>query len=139
MIEASSDVDVAVSADEAWSLLGGFDNLPLRIPMITRSFLEDGGRVRRLTAKDGSVIVERLVSFDQRKRTYTYAYIEGPDPVEDYLGKVTVTSLSPERCCISWGSQFSPVGISSSEAETRYRSAYASALNHAKTLLEQAT
>lgn len=139
MVEASSDVDVAVSADKAWSLLGGFDNLPLWIPMITRSFLEDGGRVRRLTAKDGSVIVERLVSFDQRKRTYTYAYIEGPDPVEDYLGKVTVTSLSPERCCISWGSQFSPVGIRSSEAETRYRSAYASALNHAKTLLERAT
>ncbi|MBS0994074.1 SRPBCC family protein [Gluconobacter cerinus] len=139
MIEASSDVDVAVIADKAWSLLGGFDNLPLWIPMITRSFLEDGGRVRRLTAKDGSVIVERLVSFDQRKRTYTYAYIEGPDPVEDYLGKVTVTSLSPERCCISWGSRFNPVGIRSSEAETLYRSAYASALNHAKILLEQAT
>ncbi|MBM3098904.1 SRPBCC family protein [Gluconobacter cerinus] len=87
MIEASSDVDVAVSADKAWSLLGGFDNLLFWIPMITKSFLEDGGRVRRLAAKDGSVIVERLASFDQRKRTYTYAYIEGPDPSKTISGR----------------------------------------------------
>ncbi|MBS1088748.1 SRPBCC family protein [Gluconobacter wancherniae] len=136
MTEAISEIDIAVSADQAWELLGGFDNLSLWIPMIAQSVLQNGGRFRSLTTADGSHIVERLLTFNEEQRTYTYAYVEGPDPVQDYRGKVAVTAVSDNQCRASWSSQFNPIGLSDAEAGERYRSAYASALLHAKNLLE---
>lgn len=137
MIEIISNVDVAVSAETAWGLVGGFDNLPLWVPMIERSILEQGGRIRHLTTHSGVHIVERLLAYNEQAFSYTYAYIDGPDPVENYRGTVAVTPLGPEHCRVSWGSQFVPVGLSEPEAKEHYRAAYASALLHVKTLLEQ--
>ncbi|GBR06828.1 SRPBCC family protein [Acetobacter oeni] len=136
MIDAVGHVEAAVSADMAWTLLGGFDNLPLWLPKIRKSILEDGGRLRRLALADGVTIIERLLSFDEQKRFYTYAYVSGPDPVEDYVGKVAVETSGPDSCIITWGSFFLPVGLSDLEATERYQGAYTSALRYVKTLLE---
>lgn len=136
MVEIVSQMDVAVSADTAWALLGGFDSLPLWIPMIRTSTLEEGGRVRRLTVAEDTTIVERLLRFDDRERVYSYAYISGPDPVEHYVGQVAVAEHGPDRCIISWGSRFVPVGLSEADAAARYHATYTTALAHAKKLLE---
>ncbi|MBB2206544.1 SRPBCC family protein [Gluconacetobacter takamatsuzukensis] len=138
MVEITSQMNVAVSADTAWALLGGFDSLPLWIPMIRTSVLEDGGRIRRLTLADGTTITERLIRFDDRARMYSYAYLSGPDPVEDYVGQVAVTEQGPDRCLIGWGSRFVPVGLSEADATARYHAAYTAALTHARDLLEGA-
>ena len=135
MIDAIGRVEAGVSADIAWALLGGFNNLPLWLPKIQKSILEDGGRLRRLTLADGATIIERLLSSDERERVYTYSYISGPEPVEDYVGKVAVETSGPDSCIITWGSFFLPVGLSDLEATERYQGAYTSALHHVKTLL----
>ncbi|NVN10098.1 SRPBCC family protein [Nguyenibacter vanlangensis] len=136
MIDVISRVAATVSADTAWRLLGGFDSLPVWIPMIRTSTLEDGGRIRRLTTVEGATIVERVLRFDEQERLYTYAYVSGPDPVEDYVGKVAVEESGPGRCVITWGSRFKPAGLSDAEARQRYQAAYTAALLHAKCLLE---
>lgn len=136
MIDVVGRVETAVSADTAWTLLGGFDGLPSWIPMIWTSVLEDGGRLRRLTTADGATIVERLLRFDEGERFYSYAYVSGPDPVENYVGRVAVEESGSDRCIITWGSRFLPVGLSDAEATKRYQEAYTSALLHAKGLLE---
>ncbi|MFT9100387.1 MAG: SRPBCC family protein [Zymomonas mobilis subsp. pomaceae] len=136
MIEVVGKIEVAVSADRAWRLLGGFDSLPLWIPMIETSVLEEGGRVRYLTAAGGITIRERMLTFDEQARLYTYAYVEGPDPVKNYIGKVSVEEKTSDSCVISWGSRFEPAGLSESEAIERYGNAYKSSVTHAKSILE---
>ncbi|NHN87922.1 SRPBCC family protein [Acetobacter conturbans] len=137
MINVSGQIEVGVAAETAWKLLGGFDNLPVWIGMIESSVLEEGGRVRRLTTRDGTVIVERLLTFSEQERCYTYSYVEGPDPVKDYVGEVRVRETGAGTCLISWGSRFEPVGLSEDEAQARYAAAYGGAVAHVKDMLEK--
>lgn len=81
-MDVSGQIEASVAAETAWELLGGFDNLPLWIPMIAGSVLEEGGRVRRLTTSDGTVIIERLLTFSEQERCYTYLLCIGTGPGE---------------------------------------------------------
>jgi hypothetical protein len=43
---------------------------------------------------DGSIIVERLLSFDEAARRFTYAHVTAPDPVTDYVATMTVSETT---------------------------------------------
>jgi Polyketide cyclase / dehydrase and lipid transport len=64
-------VDLAVAADKVWKLIGGFGSLPDWLPYIPKSELAEGGRTRHLAATDGRKIIERLMAFDEKGRSYT--------------------------------------------------------------------
>jgi hypothetical protein len=70
-------------ADQVWKLIGGFGALPDRLPYIPKCELGEGGRTRRLASPDGSTVVERLMAFDERGRSYTYDILQAPFPVTD--------------------------------------------------------
>lgn len=69
-------VDVAIaipfSVTEVWKWAGGFNLLPAISSGCEASALEDGGRVRVLTNTDGSILWERMLSFDDAGRTLSY-------------------------------------------------------------------
>src|SRR5215469_2148710 len=91
MAQASSNIELDVPADEVWKLIGGFGSLPDWLPYIPKSELAEGGRTRRLVNPDGSAIVERLMAFDERGRSYTYHIVQAPFPVTDYYSTLKVT------------------------------------------------
>ncbi|MFP3527358.1 SRPBCC family protein, partial [Pantoea sp. SIMBA_072] len=78
-------MEIPASADEVWQLVGGFDALPEWLPLIVKSETREGGRVRHLQAADGGVVVERLQTFDNVARTYSYTIEQSPFPVSAYL------------------------------------------------------
>ncbi|GIH22822.1 MxaD family protein [Acrocarpospora phusangensis] len=118
MASTTTSADLAASPDRVWALIGGFDSLPDWLPAITGSELLEGGRVRRVTTKDGGVIVERLQHFDEQARTYSYSAPEPPLPVQDYRATIAVHEVpgEPERSQVEWSASFTPAGVAEEEA-----------------------
>lgn len=73
-VRARHDLDFPVG--DVWEVLGGFDGLPLISSETAVSHLTAQGRVRVLTNRDGSVLWERLIHFDEAKMRLSYEIID---------------------------------------------------------------
>lgn len=122
---AASSVQIPVDPDTVWALVGGFGSLPDWLPYITTSELGEGGRTRHLTNPDGGVIVERLVAFDDTARSYSYAILQAPFPVTDYLSTLRVTGQpNGIGSRVVWSGNFTPNGASVAEAAALFQRIY---------------
>jgi hypothetical protein len=124
MATASASISIPVSADTVWQLAGGFMSLPDWLPFIAKSVPAEGGRIRHLTTADGAQISERLESFDNRARSYSYSIIQGPFAVSNYLATLKVTAEGEQAARVEWSSSFTPEGMSDEEAEAVFREVY---------------
>lgn len=132
MATASASLRLPVAADTVWQLVGGFLALPDWLPFIASSEADDGGRLRRLTTADGAIIVERLQTYDNQARTYTYSIVEGPFPVTDYLATLKVEAVGDAETQVTWSGSFTPDGISEAEAHTLFQGVYEGGLEALK-------
>jgi hypothetical protein len=116
---ASTSVSRTVPAppERVWQLIGGFGSLPDWLPYIPSSILEDGGRLRRLGNPDGDTIVERLVAFNEEERQYSYAIVEAPFPVTDYVSTLRVHAVSGDATVseVQWSGRFVPTDASEAD------------------------
>ncbi|MFF8727155.1 SRPBCC family protein [Streptomyces sp. NPDC015171] len=130
MASTTASVDLPVSPDAVWKLIGGFGSLPDWLAYIPESELGEGGRTRRLTNQDGGVIVERLLAFDHAARSYTYAIEQAPFPVTAYRSTLSVHEVSgiPDASRVEWSGTFTPAGVSEREAEELFHTIYADGL-----------
>ncbi|WP_405121870.1 SRPBCC family protein [Pseudomonas petroselini] len=129
MATASSVIEVPVSADQVWQLVGGFNSLPDWLPFIVKSEPSDGGRVRHLETADGGVVVERLQTFDNVGRTYSYTIEQSPFPVSAYLATLQVEALSETSAKVTWSGVFTPaVGTTDSAVEELFSGVYSGGL-----------
>ncbi|MEB0040075.1 MULTISPECIES: SRPBCC family protein [unclassified Pseudomonas] len=125
MAKASATIEVSATADQVWQLMGGFGSLPDWLPFIVECELGEGGRVRHLKTNDGAVIVERLQTFDNAARTYTYSIEQGPFPVTDYLAKVEVSEVPGKHSTnIVWSGTFTCAGITEEAAAELFDGVY---------------
>jgi hypothetical protein len=124
MANASAHIEIAASADKVWQLIGGFDALPDWLPYIPRSELSEGGRVRTLANPSGDAIVERLLSFDEEGRSYSYAILSAPFPVTGYRSTLRVLDAGGGAARVEWSGQFTPNGVSDDEAVRLFRGIY---------------
>jgi hypothetical protein len=117
MAHVSASINIPVSADEIWQLIGGFGSLPDWLSIMPTSELTDGGRVRWLTNRDGETLVERLVAFDDTARSYSYSFLDAPFPVTDHLATLRVHQTdSGKGSRVEWLCRFKPNGVSDHEA-----------------------
>ncbi|TVT89050.1 SRPBCC family protein [Pseudomonas sp. RGB] len=129
MATASSVIEVPVSADQVWQLIGGFNALPDWLPFIVKSEASDGGRVRHLQTADGGVVVERLQSFDNVARTYSYTIEQSPFPVSAYLATLQVEALTDESAKVTWSGVFTPAaGTTDAAVEELFAGVYSGGL-----------
>ncbi|MGW2466608.1 SRPBCC family protein [Streptomyces bauhiniae] len=140
MASTSTHIDVPHTPDHVWHLIGGFGSLPDWLPYIPGSTLSEGGRVRTLTNAEGDTIVERLMSFDEGARTYTYTILKAPFPVTAYLSTLTVHPLPDTGTArIEWSGTFTPTGATDEEAVALFHGIYTEGLAALqRTLREQA-
>ncbi len=117
MAHVSASIDIPVSPDEIWQLIGGFGSLPDWLSSMPTSELTEGGRVRRLATRDGETLVERLVTFDDAARSYSYSFLEAPFPVTDHLATLRVHQPAAGKGSrVEWFARFKPNGVSDHEA-----------------------
>jgi hypothetical protein len=140
MASAKSSIDVAASPDTVWRLIGGFGSLPDWLPFIPKSELREGGRVRHLVAANGGLIVERLMAFDERARSYTYHILQSPFPVTDYYSTLAVAETAEGKTArVDWNGTFTPLGVDDSVAATIFQGIYDDALKELAQRFEQAS
>jgi hypothetical protein len=125
----TASIDIAVSPDRVWQLIGGFDSLPDWLPYIPTSELSDGGRLRRLVNEEGEVIVERLEEFDNEARKYSYSILRAPFPVTGYRSTLSVHETTRQDTArVEWSGTFTPDGISDDDAITLFHGIYTQGL-----------
>ena len=125
MAKAFSKIDLAIPAADVWQLIGGFGSLPDWLPYIPQSELHEGGRVRHLANPDGSMIVERLMAFDEEGRSYSYNILRSPFPQKDYLATLSVKDIDGGKGArVEWSGEFKPVGISDEEVSKLFQGIY---------------
>ena len=129
MATASSVIEIPATADQVWQLVGGFNALPDWLPFIVKSEASDGGRVRHLETADGGVVVERLQSFDNVARTYSYSIEQSPFPVSAYLATLQVEALTDKSAKVTWSGVFTPVaGTTEAAVEELFAGVYSGGL-----------
>ena len=111
MAHLSASIDIPVSPDEIWQLIGGFGSLPNWLSFMPTSELTEGGRVRRLANREGETLVERLVAFDDAARSYSHSFLEAPFPVTDHLATLRVHQTDGGKGSrVQWFCRFKPQG-----------------------------
>ncbi|MFE6165269.1 SRPBCC family protein [Streptomyces sp. NPDC056486] len=129
MASTSASIEIPVPADRVWQLIGGFDSLPDWLPFIPASESSEGGRVRSLTSEDGGVIVERLLTFDDKARTYSYSILKAPFPATDYVATLTVHEVPGEDASrVEWSGVFTPVGVGDDEVVALFHGIFSDGL-----------
>ena len=115
--EVSRDAVIDASAAEVWQTISPFCSIAEWHPVIAKCAEEkvkDTQR-RRLTTKDGGVLVERLLSHDNKRRRYSYSIIESPLPVANYHSTLSVAD-DHGKAKVVWQGNFEPKGASEEEA-----------------------
>jgi polyketide cyclase/dehydrase/lipid transport protein len=104
---------IPASVDQVWKVVRDFNALPAWHPGIAESRIEEGrpadqvGCVRAFRLKDGGFIREQLLALSDYDFSCSYAILESPMGVENY---VAVMKLSPvtdgNRCFAEWYADF---------------------------------
>jgi starvation-inducible DNA-binding protein len=130
MASAKATIDLDVSADDVWELIGGFGSLPDWMPsFIPKSTLVNGGRVRQLVTADGQSIVEQLEGYERSGRSYSYSILHASFPVTDYLATITVTSAEDGKTShVQWSGTFTPNGVSDEEIHKLFQGIFVAGL-----------
>jgi hypothetical protein len=130
MSSTSASIQIPAGPDRVWQLIGGFDSAPDWLTFILSSVVNDGGRVRTLTTKDGGVLLERLQAFDESRRTLTYSVDESPFPVTSYVSTLRVTEIPgrPDAALVECPGAFQPDGVSEDEAVSLFQGIYTDGL-----------
>ncbi|PMU12623.1 MULTISPECIES: SRPBCC family protein [unclassified Pseudomonas] len=123
MATASAFIDIPATAEQVWQLIGGFNSLPDWLPFIPQSELSEGGRVRSLQTADGAVVVERLETFDNAGKTYSYSILQAPFPATDYLATIRVDAQG-QGARVTWSGRFTPVGVSDEDVVALFTGIY---------------
>ena len=125
MATAEASVNLPVSPDAVWDLIGGFGGLPDWLPNILDLKLSDGGRVRTLAVTGGVSISERLTAYDRRSRSYTYEIVQSPFPVKDYLSTLQVEDIEDGKMSrVTWSGRFTPTSGREAEAVDLFQKLY---------------
>ncbi len=132
MATASANIRIPAPADKVWQRVGGFLSLNDWLPMIASSEALEGGRVRKLTMQDGAVIVERLQTYDNANRTYSYSIDTGPFPATHYLATLQVSTTGEQETLVTWSGSFTPDGVSDADIEALFQSLYEGGLQAMK-------
>jgi len=89
---------------------------------------------------DGQSCAERLVSFDDAARTYTYAIVQGPFPIVDYISTLRVYDVNGGKASrVEWRGSFTPNGVSEQEAVRIVQGIYDGGLKSLANSLASAT
>ena len=113
MPKAYASTVVDAPADRVWAAIRDFNGLPGWHSGIADSEIEDGkasdqvGCIRSFHLKDGAHIRERLLSFSDADRHYSYNFEKTPFDVQNYVATLRVTPVTDSgRSFVEWWTTF---------------------------------
>ena len=129
---------VKAPADKVWELIGPFGSIANWLPGIASVEVEgDGtGAVRVLTTADGGKVTERLLAENPDPRSYTYAIMTSPFPIDNYVSTIMVVEEEGGTCTVSWFCNFEPVGVPEEEVTRSFADMYRGGIANIKKMTE---
>ncbi len=104
---------IGAPASEVWVRIRDFNGLPSWHPRIRESQIEGGeppdkvGCVRDFYLQNGDRIRERLLGLSDYDMFCTYAILESPMPLENYVATLRLTPITDgERTFAEWTAEF---------------------------------
>ena len=104
---------VNAPAAKVWARVRDFNGLPNWHPAIAESRIENGeaadkvGCVRAFSLRNGDRLRERLLGLSDHDLFCTYAILESPMGVENYVATLRLTPISDgDRTFIEWTAEF---------------------------------
>lgn len=101
-------------ATQVWAVIRDFNGLPGWLPAVAESRIEQNARpdqvgcVRNFSLRDGGRIRERLLALSDFDFSMTYAILESPMGVEDYVATLRLFPVTDgDRCYAEWTAEFS--------------------------------
>jgi hypothetical protein len=96
-VNVTHSVQLKHTPADVWAVAGAFNGLPAISTATAQSVLEDGGRIRVLTNADGTILWERLLTFDDERRELSYMIVDVKGTAKlaygnGFIGKVQVLS-----------------------------------------------
>jgi hypothetical protein len=104
-------LDLHVSADDVWDVIGDYNGLARWNAGVARSDLSNGGKRRTLTLKAGGSVVEDLIDYDWKGRRYSYSIIESALPLARHKATISVVERGPNMSTVHWTCEFQPKGV----------------------------
>jgi hypothetical protein len=110
-VYASSVIDAP--AERVWEAVRDFNGLPDWHPLIADSRIEGGGAadrigcVRNFRTRDGGLIREQLLTLSDFDYECTYAILESPMGVDNYVATLKLTPITDgNRTFAEWNAEF---------------------------------
>lgn len=110
-VYVSSVIDAP--AGKVWDRVRDFNGLPKWHPRIRDSRIEDAlpadkvGCIRNFNLQNGDNIRERLLGLSDYDMFCTYAILDSPMPIENYVATLRLTPVSDgDRCFVEWTAEF---------------------------------
>ena len=104
---------IAAPADRVWAAVRDFNGLPDWHPGVVESRIEGGGPadqvgcVRAFRLQDGGAIRERLLALSDYDYSCSYAILESPMGVENYIATLKLTPVTDgARSFAEWSADF---------------------------------
>ncbi len=113
MIKVYTSSVIDAPAESVWALVRDFNGLGKWTPFVAESRIEDGlpadriGCVRNFRLKDGGTIRERLLTLSDYDFECTYAILDSPMGVENYVSTLKLTPVTDGgRTLAEWWAEF---------------------------------
>ena len=113
MIKVYTSSVIDAPADAVWARVRDFNGLPQWTPFVAESRIEEGlpvdriGCVRNFRLKDGGAIRERLLTLSDYDYQCSYAILESPMGVTNYVATLKLTPVTDgNRTFAEWWAEF---------------------------------
>lgn len=104
---------IPAKAHRVWDRVRDFNGLPKWHPRIRESRIENAepgdkiGCVRNFQLQNGDTIRERLLGMSDYDMFHSYAILESPMPLENYVATLRLTPITDgERTFAEWSAEF---------------------------------
>ena len=104
---------IGAEADRIWQTIRDFNALPDWVPAVRESRIEGGqpadqvGCVRAFRLQDGGFLRERLLALSDYDFSVTYAILESPMGVENYIATLKLAPITDgNRTFAEWTAEF---------------------------------
>jgi uncharacterized protein YndB with AHSA1/START domain len=148
-LHVTETVEIKAPLDKVWSTVKDFDGLAKWHPGFGKDELISGsngkaGAMRKLTIKDGPVVTERLLAYDEARHSFRYTITESPLPITHYTSTISVRAGKTGMTQVTWSGSFKRKNTSDNPPEAEsdagvtklIKGVYRGGLDNLKKLLE---
>ncbi|WP_040798147.1 tyrosine-protein phosphatase [Nocardia higoensis] len=101
MTQVTRSITLDASAEETWRVVGDVANVHRWVPALIDTTMD--ADIRTVTFADGAPARERVLARSDEDRTYTYTYLDGPIPLDEYFSTLSVGPHHHDRgALVTW-------------------------------------